>query len=100
MRAFMAVAAFLGSIIGFGVTVLLWKGTGKEKRAKKTIWFSLIAAGLILIGGFVVWVIDPDTARTHEWAESVREFLIDPGIWVNLIMGLLSFFWSGFLVSA
>lgn len=100
MRAFMGVAALLGSILSFGVTSLRWYGAAKGKRAKLAVLDFVIVAFCVVCGGFVLWIIDPDTARNYPWAERMREFLIAPSLVVDLIMALLSFVASYFLIAA
>lgn len=100
MRAFMGVAALLGSIFGFGITSLRWYGVAKYRRARFAILDVAIFVFCVVSGGIVLWIIDPDTARKYSWAEQTREFLIDPSLVADLIMALLSGLGSYFLVAA
>jgi hypothetical protein len=79
MRYFVQVGALLGALFGYGFARLTKKGIAKAKRRKRSAILAGFLIGTLLLQGFLLWVLRPETTQRFGgiW-ESLRDLLEDP----------------------
>jgi hypothetical protein len=97
----MTVGAVIGSLFGYGYTLLSWK-KGAAKKTRKT-WvyiYSFLAFVCMLLGVLVLLVIDPYVVMDWPFLEPVYNLLVAPSYGADLTMFLVACAGSFFFVSA
>jgi hypothetical protein len=97
----MTVGAVIGSLFGYGLTLLSWKkGAAKETRKRWVYIYSFLAFVCVLIGVFMLWVIGPYAVMDWPFLEPFYNLLVAPSYGADLVMFLDTCAGSFFFVSA